>query len=140
MKEEKLKITLEINEVQAQVIQSALDLYSRLGIGQVEEMSTNFGIFGDQLMKLTEDDRDKIKTLNKEFKQILFPNLDGNSYYGIYSDKVPKNSKISYDIIQVMRNKIAFSKNPKGGHTTDFGTPIKSSHETEFIKCYVEKT
>jgi hypothetical protein len=60
-------------------------------------------------------------------KKVYFPELECAAYYGIFSPDTPEESKISWDLIQVIRNKIAWSNRPEGGMTVDFGKPIQSS-------------
>jgi len=125
---EKIKnIQLTMTERQASTIMDALDIYSRLGLGQIDKLEHTLRFkFGKHKV---EYDADKIEKLLKEVKDTLFPELRSNYYcsHGIFSPETPEDSKISWDLIQVLRYPIAWHKNPNGGSTVDFGVPHKSS-------------
>ena len=130
-----MKITLEINEKQANTILKALDLYSRLQSGQISELSCPFSSpFKEKILESNSSIEKEIKNIKKK----LFPELSLNESYGIFSKEIPEEAKIAYDILQVVRNKIAWTKTPHGGITVDFDTPLKSSKE-DFPKVKVEK-
>lgn len=130
---------LKINETQAKTIIKALDLYSRLQMGQIHELGTPYsGPFTKQIEKA---DKEKLEDILNELKQTLFPELSQGAFYGIFSQEVPDEAKISYDMIQVIRNHLAWKNNPKGGITVDFDQPLKSSKEPliEILEKRVEK-
>lgn len=115
-------VQLTMTESQAQTIMNALDLYSRLGHGQVFEIKNAMERhFGKEWGK---DVDDALKTV----KAVYFPELrhDGE-YYSIFNERTPEESKIGWDLIQVLRYAISWHKKPLGGHTVDFGPPIASS-------------
>ena len=115
--------SLKLNEEQLNVVMKALDLYSRLQMGQVEELINPFSSpFSNRFV-----DRENVEKAVSVLKKEYFPELTRDSYNGIFSDKTPETSKIAYDIIQVVRNRLAYDKNPSGGFTVDFDDPIKSS-------------
>ena len=60
-------------------------------------------------------------------KNVYFPELEGMGYHGIFSSETHEESKISWDLIQVLRFALAWHKRPNGGCTVDFGSPTKSS-------------
>ena len=123
-----MKITIECNETQARVIQEACDLYSRLLMGQCDEI--------DNLMRKYHYNKDipyeTCECITNLFHQTYFPELhvqSPNCFCGIFCDQTPETSKISWDILQVIRNKVAWYDNPNGGMTVDFGDPIQTSKE-----------
>lgn len=116
-------VQLTMTEAQAQTIMNALDFYSRVGIGQVSEMK-----------KVMEENFNKIWNLDstvdphiEAVKKIYFPELSEGGYHSIFSSLAHEESKISWDLIQVIRHAIAWHKNPVGGLTVNFGNPHKSS-------------
>lgn len=113
---------LQVNEEQLAMIQKALDLYSRLGIGQVEELANPF----TSPYPIVSE---KGKEILKEFKKEVFPELDSGAYYSIFSKEAPENAKIGYDLIQVIRNFLAYERKPEGGITVDFDTPMQTSEQ-----------
>jgi hypothetical protein len=125
------KIHLEVNELQAGIIQEALDIYSRVIMGQFHEMTklweNNTEIWRNQKA------RDDIDKKIEEIRDIVYPELKGYAHWGIYNPKCPETSKIGYDMIQVLRNRLAWHRTPNGGHTVDFGTPLPASKQ-ELIK------
>jgi hypothetical protein len=65
-------------------------------------------------------------------RRIYFPELTGIGHsYGIHSEKVSDNARVAFDLIQVIRNKIAWINNPKGDFFVDFDTPYKTSKEED---------
>lgn len=129
-----MKITIECNENHARIIQQALDLYSRLGMGQFDRIHELMTF--DFAKKL--DVRSEAEEILDNLKALYFPELGkGYGYHGIFSNNTPDQSKVAWDIIQVIRNKIAWHEKPEGGHTVSFGDPMKSGSE-KFIKVKVE--
>ena len=120
------KINISINIKDINVLTNILDLYSRLGSGQLEELISqhNSPIVNQ---KLSEDEKEKLKQHIQQIKEILFPELGNFSSYGIFSNKITDDVKFSYDILQVIRNKVAWYNNPKGGINVNFDEPLKSS-------------
>jgi hypothetical protein len=113
-----------MSEAQARTIINALDFYSRIGMGQFKEIkNVMFQSFGLELRDPNADVDAHIGAL----KKIYFPELLDAEYYGIFHPELCEESKISWDLIQVIRNGIAWTKYPDGGYTVDFGQPIQSS-------------
>uniref|UniRef100_A0A6M3ISR5 Uncharacterized protein n=1 Tax=viral metagenome TaxID=1070528 RepID=A0A6M3ISR5_9ZZZZ len=119
------KYKLEITEKQAKIITQSLNLFSRIGMGQLEE------IINHPQWIFTVDnqyDRDIIKNSINTLKKHLC-NLDSYSSFGIYQEEVDDINRVAWDLQQVIRHKLAWDRNPKGGITVDFGVPMKSSKE-----------
>ena len=99
-----------------------LDLYSRIGIGQFEEI-----LHVDNVRKnIPNNERNKIESLLKGVK-FLLTGCPTNGSLGIYNPDVSQNAKIAHDIIQVVRYRISWDQNPKGGITVNFDEPLKCS-------------
>lgn len=113
---------IEVNEKQARVLIQALDLYSRLLAGQLDELNHLFVFNGNIKYNAAEKQID-------ELKAILFPDLIAASSYGICGEKTPNAAKIAFDIQQAVRNAVAWDKNPEGGFQVDFDKPYKTSNE-----------
>jgi len=118
---------VKLSQKQLELIQKSLDLYSRLQCGQLEELSNIFSSpFQDRLSKINKEEINKcIGTM----KNLLYPELSKNSSFGIFGPQTPDSAKIMYDMIQVIRHKIAWSNNPSGGMTINFDSPLKCSKE-----------
>lgn len=112
---------LGMSEKQARVINSALDVYSRLLCGQIEELGV---LFMDKIMK-SDINREELRNACAIMKKVIFPDLHPYAEYGIYSEEAPEKSKIAYDLFQVIRNYLAWDKQPLGGQTVDFYEPLK---------------
>jgi len=130
------KVQLTMSENQARTIISALDLYSRLGIGQVdrvkEVLDRDFGRW--------KGDSNDIKLLLRKIKDYYFPEFKGgNGYFGIFQESCPEESKISWDLIQVIRYALAWHNNPAGGMTVDFGEPLRSSLKEDLANVKIKE-
>jgi hypothetical protein len=102
------KVNLTLTRQQLRLIESALELYMRLGIGQLE-------IVGEKLLmelfyKMFKDRYSSSKEIEDKFlrpmKQEMFGFGPGASF-GISSDKVHDGVKIGYDLQKVIQKHIA---------------------------------
>ena len=122
---------LKINKNQAEVISKALDLYSRIGAGQISEILWHPSVAEKMWVKnsnLSENQMNQklVRQLLDDIKRIIWgykPNENG----GI--SMAEEIDKIAYDLHQVIRHKIAWDGKPKGGNTVDFHKPMKYSKE-----------
>jgi len=117
------KYRLELTEEQAVLVKKALDFYSRIHIGQ----------FGEILNLFRFKDRESERLLYPKAKETvdylkhLLTGLDSSASYGVFSLEAHEDCRRAFDIVQVIRNKIAFEKNPEGGCQVDFDTPEQLS-------------
>lgn len=125
------KYQLTINEKQAETILKALDLFSRIGTAEFEEIlkhpqwdNKRFTDTNAYLCKY-----DQCKILLKMAKALL-TGLHEDASYGIPAPETDEDSKIAYDTYQVIRNWLAWYKNPEGGSGVDFHEPLKFSNES----------
>lgn len=115
--------TLTVNERQAQIIAAALDLYSRIGIGQFEEVLQVY----DPLAKLDLQTRERIRAgLNIAKVEAGHPT---SGSYGITNSAVDDQFRVAYDVRQVVRHRLAFDRQPQGGMGVDFDTPHPTGAE-----------
>lgn len=117
------------------VINKALELYSRLGIGDFKELKNIFSNY----CNFEFNEIEMIKLI-KPIRAFYFKDLkktDLSHHYSIFSNNSLEKSKIAYDIIQVIRYKLAYFNNPNGENTIDFNTPLKTSN-LEFINCTIK--
>lgn len=95
---------LQITEQQANIIAKALDVYVRLGIGQIdnalEDACNHF------LNKNTEI---SLHSVNK-----LITGFDHGSSWGIHNENVPPHFKSAYDIFFAIKHKFAVENNSDG--------------------------
>ena len=106
----------------------ALDLYSRLLIGQYDEILVN-AAFKTKLYKLYQNKelyQQIIDTLI-HIRKICINELHArglNASLGIWHPLTPLQAKRAYDIQQILRYQMAYHEHPEGGHTVDFNTPF----------------
>lgn len=128
-----MKITIECNEKQAYIIKDALDFYSRILMGQFSEFENLFiGSYNYKYMN-------EINKLLMKIRDYIYPELKGYASWGIFNKKCPENSKIAYDIIQVLRHEMIKVRDPekKYGYGVDCNEPLQTSKE-ELINVKVE--
>ena len=108
--------TITITEEQLRLIQDALDMYSRIGIGQMwvikdhptfEEILRKKSTFDGKVdYNIYHDIRkraDKYFTLGRD--TLLIDSTHGqHGSFGIYNKEVDESSRIAYDLIQVIRH------------------------------------
>lgn len=120
---DKMKFHLTVNEEQLRLIQSALDLYSRVLIGQFEEVGIIANMYSVNMLdssnpNMPKPDKSSYKEhhaftdMIRQAKTSL--GFHANGSYGIYSDVVHNDSRNAYDIVQVIRNYIANRNHVEG--------------------------
>lgn len=98
MKENKEYI-IKVDKKTLYLIVNILELYIRLGIGQIEVL--------DNLFKYTLDKTyENINYIYNEMKNIVF-GLEPNEYYGIYSHLAGDEMKKCYDLMKKIQNRLA---------------------------------
>lgn len=105
---------LHLTDKQIKVIISALDNYSRIGIGQLEDIAN---IIQELHPKLTQHDFISYD-IKKSYLDPLKEKLWGFKYgasYGITNEKVHNNAKIAYDIQKTLQLYIAAKENHMKG-------------------------
>ena len=107
------KYSLTINKEQARVICEALEVYSRLKHGQIEELRN---LFRDRWCKPNGLFNWDSEYLFVELKARIFPELDRNAYYGVGSKIYPEGS-VAWDVMQVLRHRLAWDRLKAEGKT-----------------------
>jgi hypothetical protein len=110
---------IKVSAKQADIIVRALDLYSRVQMGQLKDVAYV------ATEKLNSELAQELKRLEP-----LITGLPHNAYHGIFSPQIPQRAKIAWDIQQAIRHKVSWTLFPEGGITVNFDTPIKCSDET----------
>jgi hypothetical protein len=98
--------TLTINKEQARIICEALEVYSRLKHGQIHELRE---LFRDRWCAPNSPFNWSTEPLLDGLKALIFPELVKNSYHGVGS-KVYPESTVAWDIMQVLRHKLAWDR------------------------------
>jgi hypothetical protein len=117
---------LVLNKQQAIVISKALELLSRIHMGQFSEIRNLF-IKSINMQEALE--------IEKIIKEKIYPNLGGTGHYGITSKEINEDARVAWDIQQEIRYKISWNENPNenpnGGFGVNFDEPLwtsKSEH------------
>jgi len=117
------KIILKMTKLQAETISSACELMSRLYTGQLEELQRLF--WRPQWSKLKTE---RIAKLIQQLKRECLEELDSpSSYYGITSAEIPEIARVSYDLHQVIRHRLAGLKPPGSASFICYDPPMRTS-------------
>lgn len=98
---------LNLTPEQLGVIMQALELHSRMAMGQLgyllehPELSSRF--------MASPMDRDELEEPLNELKRKLF-GLSSNASHGIHSDKIGDQARIAWDIQRVIRHRLAWDR------------------------------
>lgn len=127
---------LEVNSEQAHAIIKALDLFSRIGMGQMEEVEHFLSWHGvlDLRDESTVTKRDEIRSLCDQIKVLLGHPVNG--HYGIAQEAVPKACRIAYDLQCVLRQKVAGAEG-EGPHSVWHHDPMHLVKDVPLAKCTV---
>lgn len=98
---------LTLTETQVEVLWKALDLYARIGIGQLEAVCYCHE-HRDQYLP----NREAAEAHLAEVK-LLLTGCGVNSSFGITSDKVPDTYRVAFDMHNVIRHALSWEKNSK---------------------------
>lgn len=104
------KLQLNLSANQANLLQKALDLYIRVGIGQLEAVAEVVNELHD-----VGDSQNYSRELFVEIKKEIL-DLPRNGNHGITNDKVSKNTKTSFDLLKAIEKGIATAEE-HGGHS-----------------------
>lgn len=114
--------TLTLTEKQAQVIQQALEVFSRLGIGQVRMALEALPLKKDQMF--SREDENAILSIIERYVEM-------NRSMG--NQKTSESSKAAWDLYQVMRHRLSHDHADKMGWTDrsgcNYDEPFKTSVE-----------
>jgi hypothetical protein len=115
---------LAMTERQAQVIINALELYSRIGMGQLQEITYVLRM-NSVPGSIDFNALDKIADLTRKASSYWMKGSGG--YHGISSDKINDSFRVAWDLQQVIRYRLAWDRNPDGGIQVNFDDPYKTS-------------
>jgi hypothetical protein len=116
-----MKLTIELDEMQLSCLTEALDLHTRLMMGQFDVLALPYFKRTDANGRNSE-----FKEKLDELKKIAFPELPLHSDYGIGHDETPESSKITYELYKA----ICYEKwclAPTAQYTVDSTPPLKVS-------------
>lgn len=132
---EDAKYTLTINGEQAKTLMAALELYSRMLMGQVHYLGET-GRYGTghlpKTMPFDKDEDGKPRPVDEKqleaalrWLNVVVTGSPGHGSWGITSEAVDDRARVAYDMQQVIRHFLAFERKPEGGIQVDFDAPMK---------------
>lgn len=121
---------LEMSDDQIRILTAALDLYVRVGIGQIEEVGHLLSD-GDT----TCDQNDCITKCCRDIKKILGHPHNGS--HGISSENVRTNFKVAYDLECVIRQTTASARNETQSVWNH--APMHLAPDVPLARCYQTK-
>jgi hypothetical protein len=101
-----MNYTLNINEQQAKVISNALDLYMRIGMGQLTEILQHPTIMAARDVK----DIPAVEANLRQVKSLIFKDLPKGVYHSVLSEKIDDSNRVAYDLCQIVRNRLAWDR------------------------------
>lgn len=127
------KYKIELNEEQVNTLIKALDLYSRIGLGQFHEILD----WQFNWNKNISYENDNYICEQLDLIKFILTDFSSNEYRGICSPDTPERCKVAFDIQQVVRYCQAWHNNPKGDITVNYDEPMVCSNQP-LPKCSVE--
>lgn len=115
--------TITVNENHIQVILAALDLFARIGVGQFDEVLHVY----DRGAKLADELRTRMRDGLSYVKSVVGHPPNGS--HGIHQPEVDDDFRIACDIQRVIRHRLAWDRDPKGGMRVDFDKSCAFSNE-----------
>jgi len=143
--------TLHLTEEQLRVVQQALDLYSRVGIGQFERIKYHPTFVQHLTNQLTDKNGridftryheigDEADEKLMEARNILIQeDLHPNTSWGIFNEKGDESCRVAYDIIQVIRHEFWKANPNRSELTVDAGVNLQTE-DGDKIKCELNRT
>lgn len=113
-----MTMKIELSESQAQVIQDALDFYIRCRAGQLDEITSSL---------FPEKRNDEVVQGLISRLHVELTGLQPNAYLSVPG--LPEEFKIAYDLKQVIRYHLSFSRNPGGDFGVNFDSNFRMSSE-----------
>jgi hypothetical protein len=111
----------------ARIVVDALDMYSRIGLGQLDEI-VSLGRFG--LLTNAKGEKPSADALEDaeyhlaQAKQALF-GYAPNASHGIFSDKVAERFRTAWGALKAIRHRLAWDRTPTGGIQVSFDEPMR---------------
>jgi len=139
--------TLTVTDKQLRLIQQALDFYSRIGIGQLDEIKDH-PTFAKYLAEQVKDVDGKVdyeryhlirEQADNAFTQgrnMLWNDFtrDRNGSWGIHNPNVDESCMVAYDLIQVIRHEFWKADSDRSEWTVDSSVHLHTE-DGDKIKC-----
>lgn len=130
-----MKYNLELTPDQAKFLCRVCDFYSRMMIGQWDELFWYLNYNKEISCSDIIDNKEEFEEYLLKARDLVFPGLN-HSFGHSYGVGKFTNADHAYEMLEVIRNKIAWTEHPEGGYSVDFDTPMSFSGDP-LIKCDV---
>ena len=112
---------LEISERQAQLVNLAVELFARLGMGQFDMLDSFFP------WESKIPGRERIRPLLQEL--VAIKNGAQHTYPGVHSKEISDDYRVLYDLHKVIRHRLAWYRdpNPSGWKGVNYDEPSRAS-------------
>ena len=131
MKELSMSMSIE----QGKILINALNLLSRISIGQIREIDTFFRFRKPMEFK----NQQEVEILVGQLKKAIFPELPDDGFISIAGKNASEEAQVAWEMLQSIRHTIAWDENPKGGMTVEYDIPMKLTKHN-MIKCSIGET
>jgi hypothetical protein len=116
--------TLTLTEKQAQTLLQALDIYSRLRMGQWRDAFEALPVDSKAEGFCWSDWHDFLSETGEKLSRFLLMNVDGwSSHLGIFNKHTPEDSRTAWDILQVIRHRLAWERAVRQGIVQSLDSP-----------------
>ena len=114
---------LQISEEQAQVISRCTEFFARVQMGQLEDVFYQL-MDSPKFLGLSVDERQALRSLLAEAGQ-AFTKLGTGASFGIRNEGIPEAARVAWDLYQVIRQVLAWKRQPTGGDQVQFSDPMQ---------------
>ena len=79
--------------------------------------------------RFSPEDLDKIRDILGDLQSAMTKMGSPTAYFGISSPEIPDDARIAFELMQVIRHRIAWDKVPQGDILVDFDRPLPFSKQ-----------
>lgn len=125
-----MKYLLDMDEEHAAIVQRALEFYSRMRMGQWQEL---IWLCLDMRDDKASEKRDFMETMLLVIRDQCYPELH-HTFAHSYGVGNFQDADLAWEVYASIRHCAAWAKHPEGGWTVDFDEPMSFSGN-EIAKC-----
>jgi len=118
---------LTVSEEQAEVISKSVEFFARINMGQLEEVFYQL-LDNPKFLDLSVDERQAFRSQLAE-ASLMFTKLTSGASFGIHNPDIPEQARTAWDVYQIIRQVLAWERQPTGGDSVNFGNPFKTGVE-----------
>jgi hypothetical protein len=118
------QVRLTMGRAAARALQEGLECYSRIGIGQLEQITEVMRdkCYGKDPV-YTQDELDEAKALVQELKERLL-GFERGASYSIHGSRVDPKVRRAWALQRAVRHRLAWDHHPKGGYGVSHDEPL----------------